>query len=134
MICQEGGVGAVAEDQEAVRVGSRSQLRQGLSLPKDLAVTRERLPCASRRGLLKVIVWSALLPVLLSACGGEDQSRLPAPIQLTPNPSPVVPTDPAFSALEGARAYYGELNGGAYQIEIPNNWNRQLIMYLHGSR
>ena len=43
-------------------------------------------------------------------------------------------TDPAFTALEGARAVYGELNGTVYRIEVPDDWNGRLAMWAHGFR
>jgi pimeloyl-ACP methyl ester carboxylesterase len=54
---------------------------------------------------------------------------------LTPVPCPdqkweVV--DPAFDALPGARALFGNYDGGAYRIEIPEKWNGDLVLYAHG--
>lgn len=53
-------------------------------------------------------------------------------------PSTVVPgvliTDPScgFAAVDGSSVYTGILHGSAYRIEIPQNWNGDLIMYAHG--
>jgi hypothetical protein len=54
----------------------------------------------------------------------------------TCNDNPVYYTiaNPAFSALAGATAYYGSYSGGGYRIEVPNNWNGELIMWAHGFR
>lgn len=41
-------------------------------------------------------------------------------------------TNPQFEALPGARALYGELNGAAYEIEVPERWNGDLVLYAHG--
>jgi pimeloyl-ACP methyl ester carboxylesterase len=41
-----------------------------------------------------------------------------------------------FKALAGASVdtdrWAGELNGAAYRIEVPKNWNGKLVMYAHG--
>ncbi|GMA14170.1 hypothetical protein E5F05_02940 (plasmid) [Deinococcus metallilatus] len=41
-------------------------------------------------------------------------------------------TNPKFTPLPGARALYGTRSGYGYQIEVPRNWNGQLVMYAHG--
>jgi hypothetical protein len=53
----------------------------------------------------------------------------------TPVPCPVmswVNSEPAFTALPNAQAYFGTYNGGLYRMEIPNNWNGDLILAAHG--
>jgi len=59
----------------------------------------------------------------------------------TPDMLPVTPVtvayevaDPAFEALPGARAIYGERNGTGYRIEVPDNWNGEVVYYAHGFR
>ena len=42
--------------------------------------------------------------------------------------------DPEFEALPGATALFGRLGGSIYQIEMPDEWNGSLVLYLHGSR
>ena len=42
------------------------------------------------------------------------------------------PTDPAFDALPGATAYFGQYDGGIYRIEIPDRWNGELMLSAHG--
>jgi pimeloyl-ACP methyl ester carboxylesterase len=42
------------------------------------------------------------------------------------------PDDPSFEALPGARAFFGPYDGGIYRIEIPNNWNGELMLSAHG--
>ncbi len=37
-----------------------------------------------------------------------------------------------FAALPGAKASFGMLDRAAYQIEVPNNWNGELVLYAHG--
>ena len=38
-----------------------------------------------------------------------------------------------FTALAGATAYYGvEENGAGWRIEVPDNWNGDLVLYAHG--
>ena len=37
-----------------------------------------------------------------------------------------------FEALPGAKAFFGQYDGGLYKIEIPDNWNGELALYAHG--
>jgi len=46
----------------------------------------------------------------------------------------VVVKDSTFRPLAGARADFGVMDGAAYRIEIPTNWNGGLVMYAHGYR
>ncbi len=39
-----------------------------------------------------------------------------------------------FEALPGAEAYWGEIAGAAYRIEMPANFNGNLVMWAHGYR
>jgi len=39
-----------------------------------------------------------------------------------------------FEALPGAKAYSGRYDGGLYRIEIPDDWNGDLVLYAHGYR
>ncbi|RZI44546.1 alpha/beta hydrolase [Herbaspirillum sp. HC18] len=43
---------------------------------------------------------------------------------------------PGFKSLTGTTVetdrWAGELNGAAYRIEVPKNWNGRLVMYAHG--
>jgi len=39
-----------------------------------------------------------------------------------------------FTALPGAKAYWGAHAGSGYRIEVPDNWNGELVMYAHGFR
>jgi fermentation-respiration switch protein FrsA (DUF1100 family) len=51
-------------------------------------------------------------------------------------PCPVQPweyTDPSFQALLGARAFSGRYAGGLYQLEVPDRWNGELVLYAHGA-
>ena len=50
---------------------------------------------------------------------------------ITPVACPVqtwVFPDPAFEALPGAKAYFGQYDGGVYRIEIPDKWNGELML------
>jgi fermentation-respiration switch protein FrsA (DUF1100 family) len=40
--------------------------------------------------------------------------------------------DAAFEALPGAKASFGKYAGGLYRIEIPENWNGDLVLFAHG--
>lgn len=52
-----------------------------------------------------------------------------------PTPCPAMDwryADPGFEALPGARALYGQYEGGLYRMEIPDNWNGGLVLAAHG--
>ena len=54
---------------------------------------------------------------------------------ITPVPCPTQEWqlgDPTFDALPGAKAFFGQYEGGLYKIEIPDNWNGELALYAHG--
>jgi len=42
--------------------------------------------------------------------------------------------DPAFEALPGTRVQFGRYDGGLYRIEVPANWNGDLVLFAHGFR
>jgi pimeloyl-ACP methyl ester carboxylesterase len=42
--------------------------------------------------------------------------------------------DPVFDPLPGAEAFFGELNGGVFRIEMPDEWNGGLMLYMQGSQ
>jgi alpha-beta hydrolase superfamily lysophospholipase len=46
-------------------------------------------------------------------------------------PGQVQAQAPATTALE-SKVESGEINGAAYRIDIPANWNKGLVMYAHG--
>jgi acetyl esterase/lipase len=69
------------------------------------------------------------------ACSGED-GDLPSPVPSStalPYEDPHFRTSPEFEALPGATAHFGELNGGVFQIEVPDEWNGDLVFYFAGS-
>jgi hypothetical protein len=41
---------------------------------------------------------------------------------------------PEFDALPGATAEFGELGRSVYRIEVPDDWNGELVMWAHGFR
>jgi pimeloyl-ACP methyl ester carboxylesterase len=40
--------------------------------------------------------------------------------------------DAKFEALPGAKAFFGQYEGGLYRVEIPDTWNGELALYAHG--
>jgi hypothetical protein len=85
----------------------------------------------------------ALLPLIaalsLAACGGSDDAP-----QIDAAPEAQRPQDTrlfaatstsTFAAMAGVPEtdrWAGVLNGAAYQVEVPKNWNGMLVMYAHG--
>lgn len=88
---------------------------------------------------------------LLAACGGGgDGDTAPPPVAEDARPHDArtfTPADAAattFAAMPAAAGdtvdmsttsrWAGVLNGSAYRIEVPANWNGRLVMYAHGFR
>lgn len=42
--------------------------------------------------------------------------------------------DPAFDPVPGARVDFGEIEGAGYRIELPEQWNGELVLWAHGFR
>jgi len=42
--------------------------------------------------------------------------------------------EPAFEPISGARVEYGEIDGAGYRIELPEQWNGDLVLWAHGFR
>jgi len=57
---------------------------------------------------------------------------LPSPVDVRPEPDGATLGDPAFEPVLGARADFGRLGGAVYQVEVPKNWNRKLVLFMHG--
>ena len=82
--------------------------------------------------------------ILLSACGGTDNPTEEARIQdtliftpaaafLTASTFTAMASDPSdVTAMSTTSRWAGVLNGAAYQVEVPANWNGKLVMYAHG--
>lgn len=66
-----------------------------------------------------------------SATGAASAPAAPAKIG-TYDATGVTRADPSFTALAGAKAEYGQLGDAVYQIEIPDDWNHELVMWAHG--
>ncbi len=47
---------------------------------------------------------------------------------------PVSQRDPAFTALPGATASFGQLGNAVYRVEMPAKWNGDLVLWAHGFR
>jgi pimeloyl-ACP methyl ester carboxylesterase len=91
--------------------------------------------------LLAIASASALL---LTACGGSDDDVVAVPEETRAQDSrnafvPAEPTATTFAAMangsvetDGTSRWAGVLNGAAYRVEVPANWNGKLVMYAHG--
>jgi hypothetical protein len=79
-----------------------------------------------------------LVAALLAACGGNSDPVVPEPPRAQDaRQFAVADTRPTFDPLVGVDAaatsrWAGVLDGAAYRIEVPANWNGQLVMYAHG--
>jgi len=118
---------------------------------------------SSRRGWLQLLALLLVVWAPLAAACGEDGGD-PAPPAAAPTSAATAPAisptagtpsdrraptqlprrtpiaidyeivDPAFDALPGARAIYGEHGGAGYQIEVPDDWNGDVVYFAHGFR
>ncbi len=79
----------------------------------------------------------------IGGCGGSggdsagaypESWQTPALLPLTPVAAAYTAADPAFEALPGARALFGAYEGGIYQIEVPGDWNGDVVYFAHGFR
>ena len=83
---------------------------------------------------LRALTLAAIAAALALAAGTPTTAALGRP-GITPVPCPTQewqPGDPKFDALPGAKAFSGRYDGGLYKIEIPDNWNGELVLYAHG--
>lgn len=85
-------------------------------------------------GYRRIGLGALALTALLSACGGSDPEPEPVRPQDSRIFKPVIET--GFAALPGSSVetdrWVGVLNGSAYRIEVPKNWNGRLVMWAHG--
>jgi dienelactone hydrolase len=66
------------------------------------------------------------------ACGGGSARPLPPPVEVRQEPQGIALGGPAFEAMPGATADFGLLGGAVYQIEMPDDWNGRLVLFMHG--
>lgn len=85
--------------------------------------------------------------LMLVACGGGDDDPVPEETREQDSRTAFAPADPTattFAAMPAAAGdtvdntttsrWAGVLNGAAYLVEVPANWNGKLVMYAHGYR
>ena len=94
---------------------------------------------------LRLSALALTVAALLAACGGSDDP-VAMPEESRPHDSRVFTTTAAttFDAMTAAAGdvtvmstssrWAGVLNGAAYRVEVPANWNGKLVMYAHGFR
>ncbi|WP_144409825.1 alpha/beta hydrolase family protein [Cupriavidus basilensis] len=80
--------------------------------------------------------FSLLLFLMAGACAPLPSVSMPSASgrtfaipQAGPNPNV---EDPTFRALPGAKAYFGQVAGSGYRIEVPDKWNGDLVLFAHG--
>lgn len=104
-----------------------------------------------RRPQHLVLALAFAFAAVTAACSGGTGASQPTPPAsatadaragwATPVTLPVTPVSmqftvasTAFDPLPGARAYDGTNNGAGYQIEVPDNWNGEIVYFAHGFR
>lgn len=81
------------------------------------------------RGLFcaAVAAWLALASTSLpSALGRPGITPIPCPNQTWQF------GDAQFDALPGAKVFFGQNDTGLYRVEIPDDWNGELVLFAHG--
>jgi hypothetical protein len=80
--------------------------------------------------LWKAITFLGFVSLIVAASSPETRAAVGGPA-VTVVPCPDAPwqrDDAIFEALPGARAVFGEYEGGLYRIEIPDAWNGELVL------
>ncbi|GAA3816366.1 alpha/beta hydrolase [Sphaerisporangium flaviroseum] len=90
------------------------------------------------RIVLAVVGALALLAPPAAASRGTACSA-PVPSETRPgylvaDPACDFPSGTPFTALPGATAHTGIAQGAAYRVEVPDNWNGELVLHAHGYR
>jgi pimeloyl-ACP methyl ester carboxylesterase len=84
-----------------------------------------------------IVAVAPLAIVAFAPATGPSSSSPPRVPAVDPVPCPTLTwreDDPSFEALPGARAFSGRDASGLYRIEIPANWNGDLVLFAHGFR
>ena len=76
-----------------------------------------------RKGLAVVAAFAIALPLAVDTGGIEARP-----------PWFVVEEQLPFAPLTGARALWGKHDGAGFRIEVPANWNGDLVLFAHGYR
>jgi pimeloyl-ACP methyl ester carboxylesterase len=76
----------------------------------------------------------ALLAVLTTGLVAAPASAIADGLSPTPCAAPPASKDEAaFTARAGAKAFYGDYEGGMYRFEVPDAWNGELALIMHGT-
>ena len=68
----------------------------------------------------------------MSACGRDG--NLPKVATVVSSATAVSPAATSFEAIYGATVMSGQFSGGAYEIEVPSQWNGELVLSMHGGQ
>lgn len=77
---------------------------------------------------VRSLIWVALAGVIFLGLANSNPAVAAKPIWYVDEAA--LP----FTPLAGATALWGTHAGAGYRIEVPNNWNGDLVMYAHGYR
>jgi pimeloyl-ACP methyl ester carboxylesterase len=94
---------------------------------------------AMKRTTVCFLLLMAVVALAAACDGGTEEPQatptpraIPSPVAFAAEPQGATLGDPAFEALPGAEAHFGRLGGSIYQIEVPDDWNGRLVLYIHG--
>jgi pimeloyl-ACP methyl ester carboxylesterase len=75
-----------------------------------------------------------LLAVLITGLVAAPSRVIADGLSPTPCAAPPASKDDAtFTARAGAKAFYGDYEGGMYRFELPDAWNGELALIMHGT-
>lgn len=83
------------------------------------------------RHFLRTLILVSALAILPAVA----RAQTPYAPSLTPMPCPVQAweySEATLQPLPGAKAFAGRYEGGLYNVEIPDKWNGDLVLYAHG--
>jgi pimeloyl-ACP methyl ester carboxylesterase len=81
------------------------------------------------------ILWAATIALSISLLLDTSGRAAVGEVGVHPVPcadQPWTYDDPSFEALPGAKAAFGRYGGGLYRVEIPQDWNGELVLWAHG--
>ena len=81
------------------------------------------------------VVGAGAVALLDAVVGSQNARAAVGQTGLTPVPCATRAwenDDASFEALPGAKASFGQYEGGVYRIEVPDNWNGDLVLWAHG--
>lgn len=95
---------------------------------------RIRPRSAYSRALSLLFIWMACVAVTLGACSGGDDTRSETATPTAQTPPSPTPRPVFLQPIDGADLVTGVEGGADFAIEVPEDWNGDLVLFLHGAQ